>query len=151
MTPDKSKLVRLHEDAASVVVTNPTTISVLLDSPRLLVILPRLPGTTTFTVLNSGGKIIMERTVIVATAAQPKYVRIRKLCQGGDPNCVRSAYFYCPDGCYEVLPVNPEASAAQAPPISGSNGDTSGQNNANTNSGPAVVTPRPANAPPNTK
>jgi hypothetical protein len=107
ITPDRTKLVRLRQDAASVIVTNPAHASVLLDSPRLLVVMPRLPGTTSFTVLNARGDVIMERTVIVASTAQPKYVRVRRICGSGDSGCVPSAYFYCPDGCYEVMTVPP--------------------------------------------
>lgn len=106
ITPDKTKILRLDEDAASVIVTNPVHASVLLDSPRLLIVMPRVPGSTSFTVLNADGAVITEKTVIVSAMAEQKYVRIRRMCDtGGGAGCVPTAYFYCPDGCYEVLAV----------------------------------------------
>lgn len=118
ITPDKTKIVRLKEDAASVIVTNPAHVSVLLDSPRLLVVMPRVPGSTSFTVLNAKGQIILERTVIVSGLAKQKYVRIRRMCDnGGTGGCVPTAYFYCPDGCYEVLTVPPDGGATNVPDI----------------------------------
>ena len=116
-TPDKTKLVHLDQDAASVIVTNPANVSVVLDSPRLLVVMPRAPGATSFTVLDSKGGVIMEKTVIVAMSAQPKYVRVRRACASGDSSCVPTAYFYCPDGCYEVLPVPGDSGGGQVPEI----------------------------------
>lgn len=118
ITPDKTKIVRLNQDAASVIVTNPAHASVLLDSPRLLVVMPRVPGSTSFTVLNARGQIILEKTVIVSATAKPKYVRIRRMCDnGGTGGCVPTAYFYCPDGCYEVLTVPPDSGAMNVPDI----------------------------------
>lgn len=118
ITPDKTKIVRLNQDAASVIVTNPAHASVLLDSPRLLVVMPRVPGSTSFTVLNSKGQVILERTVIVSGLAKQKYVRIRKMCDnGGTGGCVPTSYFYCPDGCYEVLTVPPDNGAVNVPDI----------------------------------
>jgi hypothetical protein len=117
LTPDKTKIVRLTQDAASVIVTNPAHASVLLDSPRLLVVMPRVPGSTSFTVLNKQGQIIAEKTVIVSAAAKAKYVRIRRMCDTGGAGCVPTAYFYCPDGCYEVLTVPPDNGATQVPEI----------------------------------
>src|SRR6187402_975472 len=55
ITPDTTKIIRLEQDAASVIVANPEHASIVLDSPRLLVVMPRMPGTTLFTVLNAKG------------------------------------------------------------------------------------------------
>lgn len=117
ITPDKTKILRLTQDASSVIVTNPANLSVLLDSPRLLIIMPRTPGTTSFTVLNNKGQTIAEKTVIVAAAAKPKYVRIRRVCDAGGSSCVPTAYFYCPDGCYEVMTVPPDNGATNVPDV----------------------------------
>ncbi|MDD9901670.1 MAG: pilus assembly protein N-terminal domain-containing protein [Alphaproteobacteria bacterium] len=121
LTPDETKILRLDQDAASVVVANPEHASVLLDSPRLLIVMPRLPGATTFTVLNARGETIMQRGIIIATAAQPRYVRIRRNCHPDDPACVPTAQYYCPDGCYEVRSVVPTGSA-EIPPIAANAG-----------------------------
>lgn len=107
LTPDKTHILRLEQDASSVIVTNPAHASIMLDSPRLLVIMPRNPGTTSFTVLNSKGEVVLEKKVIITTGAENNYVRVRKMCGPSDVNCVPTAYYYCPDGCYEVETVPP--------------------------------------------
>ncbi|MCE9508448.1 MAG: pilus assembly protein N-terminal domain-containing protein [Alphaproteobacteria bacterium] len=120
LTPNKNKIIRLDQDAASVVVNNPKHASVMLDSPRLIIIMPRLPGTTSFTVLNSAGETILQKDVIV-TNVQPQYVRVRRVCASGDTSCTPAAYYYCPDGCYEVTPVAPGAAGSEGnippPPV----------------------------------
>lgn len=119
LTPDKTHILRLNEDASSVIVTNPAHVSVMLDSPRLLVVMPRQPGATSFTVLNSKGDTILEQDVVVATN-QPNYVRIRKMCTGDDASCAPSSYYYCPDGCYEVTTVHPGEGQMDVPEIAAS-------------------------------
>lgn len=119
LTPDNTKIVRLDQDAVSVVVANPAHASVVLDSPRLLVVMPRQPGTTSFTVLNEKGDTILERTVIVTSTAKKRYVRVRKSCDSADSACVKDSYFFCPDGCYEVLPTVPPTSPTPTPEIPG--------------------------------
>lgn len=114
LTSNKDQIIRLDQDAASVIVNNPAHATVLLDSPRLLIIMPRDPGATSFKVLNGDGAVILQKDIIV-TNAQPKYVRIRRMCTGG-AGCVPEAYFYCPDGCYEVTPVAGGTGAIGIPP-----------------------------------
>jgi len=118
LTPDRTKLLRLDQDAASVIVTNPAHASVALESQRLLVIMPRAPGTTAFTVLNRDGQVILEKSIIV-TAAESKYVRVRRICDGAE-GCVESAFYYCPDGCYEVTPVPAMDGPMEVPDAGGS-------------------------------
>lgn len=103
LTPDRTKILRLRENAASVIVANPAHAAVTLDSPRVLILMPREPGTTSFTVLNAAGRVLLERNIIVS-AAQPQYVRVRRIC-GNARDCAPSNYYYCPDGCFEVTPV----------------------------------------------
>lgn len=119
LTPDNTKVVRLDQDAVSVVVANPVHASVVLDSPRLLIVMPREPGTTSFTVLNEKGDTILERTVIVTSTAKKKYVRVRRSCDASDSTCVKDSYFFCPDGCYEVIPTQSPNSPAPTPEIPG--------------------------------
>jgi len=92
----------------------------MLDSPRLLIIMPRLPGATSFTVLDNHSEIIMEKEVIVSNV-QAQYVRVRKVCVGGDASCAPATYYYCPDGCYEVTPVAPVETGNPTPPPLGGN------------------------------
>jgi hypothetical protein len=123
LTPDRTRILRLDQDAASVIVTNPAHASVVMDNPRLLVVMPREPGTTSFTVLDREGKTILERNVIV-TGAQQKYVRVRRMCAEGDSSCTSSAYYYCPDGCYEVRPVVDDG-GSNIPPVASANAPAS--------------------------
>lgn len=150
ITPDETKVVRIDQDAASVIVANPAHASVVLDSPRLLVVMPRVPGTTSFTVLDAAGNTIAERTIIVSAAAKPKYMRIRRIC-GTDSSCQPSAYFYCPDGCYEVMPVQPEgAGGAAAPEITGNAAPAPADADlrpADSNTAPGSLTPGDIGAP----
>ena len=101
LTPDKSELVRLDEDAVSVVVGNPAHLGVLLDTPRVLVLIPRAPGATYFTVLNRDGNPIMQRHAIIAPPKQ-KYVRIRRSCASVEGGCNATSVYFCPDICHEV-------------------------------------------------
>lgn len=126
LTPDRAQTLQLDKDAVSVVVTNPTHASVLLDTPRTLVIMPRTPGSTSFTVLDGKGGIVLQKTVIVATAGDANYVRIRRMCGPNDTTCVPAAYFYCPDGCYEVQPVQPVQGEVNLPPATGGGGNSGG-------------------------
>lgn len=116
LTPDTTKIIRLNEDAASVIVANPMHADIVLDSPRLLVVMPRQPGTTLFTVLNAEGKTLLETNVIVSGTAKPQYVRIRRACSGQQQGCMPSSYYYCPDGCYEVGTVGGTPQGTMAPP-----------------------------------
>ena len=70
LTPDTTRIVKLEQDAVSVIVTNPTNARVLLDTPRTLIVMPRNPGTTPITVLNAKGETILQKTIIVSTTAQ---------------------------------------------------------------------------------
>lgn len=125
---DSTKVLKLERDAASVVVTNPANVRVLLDTPRLLLFMPRTPGSTSVMVLDAKGDTILEKTVIVDSGAKSKYVRIRRMCgqAGTGPDCVPTSYFYCPDGCYEVNPVNPAADSGEIPAQGGGGTGTVG-------------------------
>lgn len=105
MMPDKSELVRLDREAASVMVGNPTQIAVLLDTPRLAVVIPRAPGATHFTVLDKDGNVIMQRHVLV-TSPKENYVRVRRSCGSvtgpAAANCQPTSVYFCPDMCHEV-------------------------------------------------
>lgn len=126
LTPDRAQTLQLEKDAVSVVVTNPAHANVLLDTPRTLIIMPRTPGTTSFTVLDAKGAPVLQKTIIVATSTDASYVRIRRMCSQNDPTCVPAAYFYCPDGCYEVQPVAPVSGDMSLPPPTGNGPASSG-------------------------
>lgn len=102
MTPDKSDLVRLEKPAASVIVGNPAHLSVLADSSKMLVLVPKEPGATYFTVLGRDGEVLMQRHVIVA-APKEKYMRVRRSCASAeDDGCEQTSVFYCPDMCHRI-------------------------------------------------
>jgi Flp pilus assembly secretin CpaC len=103
LSPDKSELVRLDRDAHSVVIGNSSHVAVMLDTPRLAVVIPRNPGATYFTVLDKDGKIVMQRHVVVG-APKKDYVRIRRSC-GNVPDgvaCQPTSVYFCPDMCHEI-------------------------------------------------
>ena len=125
LTPDKSELVRLDQDAVTVIVGNPAHLSIVLDTPRLMVLVPRAPGATHFTVLDRAGNVVMQRHAIIA-APKRHYVRIRRSCAGAE-DCQPTSVFYCPDSCHEVrvqteagqtgIPDVPEETAGGTPVI----------------------------------
>lgn len=138
LTLDKNIIIRLDNDASSVIVNNPEHASVMLDSPRLLIVVPHAPGATSFTVLDVHGTTILKKDVIVSGNINPEYVRIRRMCSGSDASCVPTAYFYCPDGCYEVTPVTPGSGDIPAPASSAMNAAAGLAGSANANNGAAV-------------
>lgn len=129
LTPDKSELVRLKDDAASVIVGNPAHVSVLAESSKLLVFIPRQPGATYVTVLGQDGSVIMQRHVIIGSG-KDKYVRIRRSCSGAE-GCQETQTFYCPDMCHAIAGAEGEgnaATSATAGQRSGGGGDSQAVN-----------------------
>lgn len=117
LTPDKTRILILDQDAASILVTNPAHAEVVLESPRKIIILPRTPGTTGLSILDAQGQPIMDRNIIV-TGAQQNYVRIRRSCAGArSGGCVPDAYYYCPDGCYEISTVEASRNGMRIPEL----------------------------------
>lgn len=101
LSPERSELLRLDQDAASIIVGNSNHLNVVADSPRTIVIIPRMPGVSNFTVLDHTGNVIMQKDVIVAGPKQ-SYVRIRNTCKSDDASCKTTDVYYCPDICHEV-------------------------------------------------
>ncbi len=124
LTPDKSELIRLEKDAASIIVGNPAHINVIADSAKTLVIVPRLPGATHFTVLGKQGQVIMQRHVIVASPKED-YVRIKRTCSGDDDECAKTSVFYCPDMCHEISVEGQTTEATASNEGSGATGNSS--------------------------
>ncbi len=102
LSEDKSEMIRLSEKAASVIVGNPNHISVLLDTPDTIIIVPRLAGASHFTVIGENGKVIMQRHVIVG-APKDNYIRIRRSCNSDDRNCQQTSVYYCPNTCHQIV------------------------------------------------
>lgn len=101
VTPDKLEILRVEKDVVSVMVGNPAHLSVLLDTPRTLVLVPKEPGTTYFQALDANGEPVLERHVVVV-GPQKDYVRVRRACALGDDSCEAYSVFFCPDTCHEI-------------------------------------------------
>lgn len=119
LAPGKSQNIELSRDAASVIVANPAHASIFLDNPRLVVVLPRAPGATGFTVLDREGKTILSQQIVVDSADDGAYVRVTRVCSaasasGMSGDCVPLTTYYCPDNCVPVL--TPEANPAAVNP-----------------------------------
>ncbi len=125
LVPGKSQTISLSRDAASVIVSNPTNASVFLDNSRLLVVVPRAPGATGFTVLDREGKEILNQQIVVDQADDPTYVRVTRICGAAmagslSNNCIPSSLYFCPDNCVPVsVPLaDPGAVNPVIPPVS---------------------------------
>lgn len=125
LTPDRSELVRLDQEAASIIVGNPQHLSVLTENSKTLVLVPQMPGATYITILDKNSKLIMQRHVIVA-APKDKYVRVRRVCAASeDKGCRASQVYYCPGACHEIGTVTEKqeqaagGQPAQAQPTAG--------------------------------
>jgi len=117
MTPDKSELIRLDRKAATIIVGNPSHLSVLADTSKTLVLVPQQPGATHFTVLDSHGEVIMQRHVIVASPKE-HYIRIRRACASvEDDGCQETSVYFCPDMCHEVNLVVGEVKDSSSSPF----------------------------------
>lgn len=101
LTPDKSELIRLNQSAGSIIVGNPAHISILAESSKTIVVIPKSPGATHFTILDKQGSILMQRHVIVASPKE-NYLRVRKVCTDEDKGCKNTNVYYCPDMCHEI-------------------------------------------------
>ncbi len=136
LTPDKSELIRLDRDAASIIVGNPAHINVIADSPRTLIIVPREPGATHFTILDKNSQTIMQRHVIVASPTKD-YIRIKRTCANDAKNCQNTSVFYCPDMCHEIKidngeeKITPQAETSSTNDNSGTAQPINGKENPN--------------------
>jgi hypothetical protein len=123
LTPDKSELLRLDQPAGSIIIGNPNHLSILADTSQILVLIPRVPGATHFTILDREGNVMMQRHAIIASP-QEKYIRVRNSCAGaGDAACETTQVFYCPDMCHKIALSNGEEETSSSQTIDDS-GDT---------------------------
>jgi hypothetical protein len=118
LTPDKSQIINLEKPVYRVVIGNETHINVLMDTSKRMIVVPRVPGATHFTLLDNTGAVMMQRHVIVASPKE-KYIRIREACI--TDNCSPFRVFYCPGMCHEIATVD-----ASGAPVSGALATDSG-------------------------
>lgn len=123
LTPDKSELLRLDQPAGSIIIGNPKHLSILADTSQILVLIPRVPGATHFTILDREGNVMMQRHAIVGSP-QEKYIRVRNSCAGsGNADCEATQVFYCPDMCHKIALSNGDEETGSSQTIDDS-GDT---------------------------
>ena len=114
ITPDKSELIRLNQEAATILIGNPNHLSILAENGKTLVIIPHEPGASHFTVLDKQGEVIMQRHVITAAPKQ-NYVRVRRSCSGSNSkDCQETSVFYCPDMCHSIQTNNNKSAAPES-------------------------------------
>lgn len=103
LMPDKSELVPLDREASSVIIGSPSHIGVVLDTPKLAVVIPRAEGATYFTVLDKDGNVIMQRHVLVGSPKK-NYIRVRRSCSNAadGADCQPTSVYFCPDMCHEI-------------------------------------------------
>ncbi len=103
LSPDKSELVPLDRAAHSVIIGNSSHVTVMLDTPKLAVVIPREAGATYFTILDKDGNVVMQRHVVVS-APKKNYVRIRRSCGNvtDGQDCKPQSVYFCPDMCHEI-------------------------------------------------
>ncbi len=99
LTLEKSELIHIEEEVGSIIVGSPVHINVLADSSHTLVVVPRKPGASHFTVLDKHGKLLMQRHVIVAAPTED-YLRVKRTCTEDD--CEDTSVYYCPDMCHRI-------------------------------------------------
>lgn len=102
LSPDGPAIIKLNEDAGSVVIGNPAHATALLENPRMMMLVPQAPGATKVMVLNREGKAILNRHVLVGTG-RSGFMRVNRVCalsSGGQ--CAPVSMYYCPDKCYET-------------------------------------------------
>ncbi len=130
LTQDKSAIVSLNGSAGSIIVGNPAHLNILADSANRLIVVPRAPGASFFTVLDKDGKLLMQRHVIVGSPKE-KYIRIRRVCPAGNPGCQNTSTYYCPDMCHSIMNTSDAGESSGSLAIESSGGGVgSGQNRA---------------------
>ncbi len=113
LTPDRTEMIALDDDAGNIIIGNPAHVNILLSNSRTLLLAPRQPGATQFTVLNAKGKVLMRRHVIVS-GPKENYVRIRRTCTGVGSGCEPTTVYYCPDICHDVRMLAGQGDNSQA-------------------------------------
>ena len=152
LTLDKPEIVRLDRDAINVIVGSNENLRVVPDTNKNLILIAKKPGSTYFRALDSNGKVIMQRHVIIGSPSK-NYIRIRRACANGAQNCKQYSVYYCPDMCHEVDVVQDASGpvsalpqeTAGAPAPAGAQGTNTGTNGTEGNTPTTTpATPEPA-------
>lgn len=113
---DKAEVLHLKRDASSVILGNPNLVSITVETPRRLVVVPLAEGMTTLTILDADGGVITERPVVVSSTANSSFVRIRRICPDSG-SCEPQQVFFCEEGtsCHNVNTQPQQYTPQQAP------------------------------------
>jgi hypothetical protein len=68
---DKAHLIQLDENAATVMIADPTVADVTVESPRLVFVIGRAVGETSLFILDAGGNRMVDSNIIVDERADP--------------------------------------------------------------------------------
>jgi hypothetical protein len=104
-------LVRLPQDAATIVVGNPAIADAMLQGPRTLFVSGRVYGQTNLIALNADGQVIMA-TDIAVTLSDRDHVQVVRAGGEGTP---RQYTYVCQPVCQAVLSVGDENQSYFAP------------------------------------
>lgn len=116
---DGPAVIRLGEDASTVIVGNNAHANAMLENPRLIMLMPQQPGTTKIMALDSKGKAILNRRVFVG-GGTPRTLRVSKPCHlsKNPEKCQASSMYYCEAGgrCFKTAEAQASSvSSASAP------------------------------------
>ncbi len=102
LTPEGPAVIKLSEDAASVIIGNPAHATAMLENPRLIMLMPGQPGATKVMALDRNGRAIFSRHVLVG-GTPGGHLRVTRVCATSTAGgCKPVSMYYCPDKCYET-------------------------------------------------
>lgn len=102
LSPDGPAVINLDRDATTVIIGNPNHASAVMENPRMIMLMPGMPGATKIMALDREGKSILNRHVLVGSS-KAEFMRINRVCAvGGSKSCAAQSVYYCPDKCYET-------------------------------------------------
>ncbi len=104
VTLDKAKVLRLDKPASVIILANPGIADVVLESPRFLFMIGRIPGETSLTILDANRNEILAATLAVVPEDE-RHITILRNCRGqGGGNCPPEETLNCVAGrCSSVI------------------------------------------------
>jgi len=121
LSSDGPTVVRLDRDAATVIVGNPANANVMLENPRMIMLMPGAPGATKIIALDRDGRSILNRHVLVGSG-RDGFMHISRVCALGTKDCKNESVYYCPDKCYETTASTETNTGAAPAPVENSGG-----------------------------
>lgn len=109
---DKAQILRLPQDAAHIVVGNPSVLDVTVETPRMLFLFGKKPGETNLTILDANRKEILSRPVVV-TAEDDRHVTVHASSKNGTGSV--ETIYSCAGRCAKVMAPDPAAMASPVP------------------------------------